>query len=94
MARPRSRYDELGRPKPCSTVLPPELAVYIYQERRAGDYVDETELVCAIVREWVKLKKLPKVDWKTLVTELMNEDKQQQQIEESAEKNKKKGKAG
>lgn len=72
MPAKRVRVREDGGPAPCVVRVPKELAAYLYREVRARGYTDETELVAAIVREWVKDQK--KVDWPKLRAELLADE--------------------
>lgn len=59
----RKRVTKSGGPAPCVVRVPAPLAAFLYREVGSGRFTSETELVTAIVREWVRLKKLPPVDW-------------------------------
>lgn len=53
MAKPRRRFDEgTGKLLPCTVMIPPKLAKFIYRERLLRNFADETELLHHIVRVW------------------------------------------
>jgi len=72
MSRKRIRIDGKGQPKKCNVDLPPHLAAFLYRARVGGFFKDETELVCAIVRDWVKGQ--PPMDWPSVAAALRAEE--------------------
>jgi hypothetical protein len=72
MARPRKRYTKGGRPTACRVNIPPALAEFLYRERMAGNYRDETDLVCAIVRKWTE--GLDPVEWPAVLAAIKKEE--------------------
>lgn len=65
MPAKRKRLSTTGAAMPCSVELTDELAEFVYREKIKGRYRDETELVRAILREWIKT--LSPMDWPEVV---------------------------
>jgi hypothetical protein len=76
MAKPRQRYDESGRPKPCDVRIWPQLAVFLYRECRKRGYRDETELVNAIIRAWSE--GMEPVNWPELYQQMRAEEEKEE----------------
>jgi Arc/MetJ-type ribon-helix-helix transcriptional regulator len=75
MPAARKRYRDDDAPAECVVRILPQLAQYLYREVVEGRYKTETELVNAIVREYVK--GLPELDWKKLLKRIKEEEERE-----------------